>query len=239
MFRIRIGNFHSTKIKENKFKPTYSKMNKLGQSWRLPKLFLSLILLLVLCTTNISTCQNSRSFNLQEPNIAKSSHQTGSSEIPQQCNRNLFSMKMFGISVNKIQKITNGNRRSVGYKLGVWNCGRGLVQENFSSKLHEIKQFIENKKPHCYCVIESDFYSHLSPINRLRKYTTDEIREKLKIDGYKIEFPQTWDSHGQARLICYVSEDIKYIRKHFGPMDTRTWPMKLRCSYYESPAYNL
>ena len=104
LFRIRIGYFHSIKIKENKFKPSYSKMNKLGQSWRLPKLFFSLILLLVLFTTNVSTCQNSRSFNLQELNIAKSSHQIESSEISQQCNRNLFSMKMYGISVNKIQK---------------------------------------------------------------------------------------------------------------------------------------
>ena len=126
-------------------------------------------------------------------------------------------MSKFGPSVNKIQKIINGNRRAVGYKLAVWNCGRGLVKEGFSTKLHEIKQFIETKKPHCYCIIESDFYGHNSPLNRFRKYTTEEIREKLKINGYRIEFPQTWESHGQARLICYVSEDIKYTRKHFDP----------------------
>ena len=120
-----------------------------------------------------------------------------------------------GLSINKIQKIVNGNRRSVGYKLAVWNCGRGLVQQGYSIKLNEIKQFIEAKKPHCFAVIESDFYGHNSEINRLNKYTTNEIREMLKIDGYKIEFPKTWDTHGQARLICYVSEDIKYKRKYF------------------------
>ena len=120
-----------------------------------------------------------------------------------------------GLSINKIQKIVNGNRRSVGYKLAVWNCGRGLVQQGYSIKLNEIKQFIEAKKPHCFAVIESDFYCHNSEINRLNKYTTNEIREMLKIDGYKIEFPKTWDTHGQARLICYVSEDIKYKRKYF------------------------
>ena len=120
-----------------------------------------------------------------------------------------------GLSINKIQKIVNGNRRSVGYKLAVWNCGRGLVQQGYSIKLNEIKQFIEAKKPHCFAVIESDFYGHNSEINRVNKYTTNEIREMLKIDGYKIEFPKTWDTHGQARLICYVSEDIKYKRKYF------------------------
>ena len=58
-------------------------------------------------------------------------------------------------------------------------------------------------------------YSPNSQVNRTKKYTTDEIREKLNIDGYKIEFPKTWDIHGQARIICYVSDDIKYSRKHF------------------------
>ena len=118
---------------------------------------------------------------------------------------------------NKLTHALNGNRRSIGYKLAVWNCGRGLIKENFSTKLQEIKQFIENKKPHCYGVIESDIFSHISPINRNRKYTTEEVREKLKIDGYSIEFPQTWEAHGQARLICYVSDDIKYTRKYFDP----------------------
>ena len=33
------------------------------------------------------------------------------------------------------------------------------------------------------------------------------------MDGYKIEFPNSWNTHGQARLICYVSEEIKCTRK--------------------------
>ena len=111
-----------------------------------------------------------------------------------------------------MQKIINGNRRIVGYKIAAWNCSRGLVQDGFSNKHAEIKQFIQLRKPHCFAVIETDFYGHQSALNR-RKYSTAEIREKLKIDGYKIEFPSTWDTHGQARLICYVSEDIKYSRK--------------------------
>ena len=79
-----------------------------------------------------------------------------------------------------------------------WNCSRGLVQEGFSPKLSEIKQFIESKKPHCLAIIECDIFSPFSQVNRLNKYTTEEIREKLKIEGYKIEFPSSWDKHGQA-----------------------------------------
>ena len=105
-----------------------------------------------------------------------------------------------GMTVNKIQKMYNGNRRVVGYKFAVWNCGRGLVQDVFSTQLEEVKQFIAKNKPHCFGIIESDFFSTLSQ-NRSKKYSTSEIKEKLKIEGYTIEFPETWEKHGQARLI--------------------------------------
>ena len=106
----------------------------------------------------------------------------------------------------------NGNRRSVGYKLAVWNCGRGLVQEGFSVKFHEVKQFLETKRPHCFGIIESDLYSQQSQVNRV-KYSAAELSEYLKVDGYTIEFPSSWDVHGQARLICYISQEIKYSRR--------------------------
>ena len=73
--------------------------------------------------------------------------------------------------------------------------------------------FLQRKKPHCFGVIESDLFSHRSQTNRV-KYTTAELREILKVDGYKIEFPTSWEIYGQARLICYVSEEVKCTRKY-------------------------
>jgi hypothetical protein len=46
-------------------------------------------------------------------------------------------------------------------------------------------------------------------MNKAKKYTTEEIRKKLRIDGYTIEFPKTWEIHGQARLICYVPSSVQ------------------------------
>ena len=117
----------------------------------------------------------------------------------------MFCWAHTGLQPNKLQKIINGNRRSIGYKLAMWNCGRGLMQEEFSIKLNEIKQFVETKKPHCFGIIESDLFSPQSNVNRVRKFTTNEIKEKLKIDGYKIELPNTathsWPS--EAYLLCF------------------------------------
>ena len=112
--------------------------------------------------------------------------------------------------------MVNGNRRNLGYKFSVWNCGRGLVQEGGeSTKLNEVRHFLSTKKPHCFAIIEADIFSTSSSVNRVNKYSTSEIREILKIDGYRLELPRSWEAHGQARIVCYVSEDVNFSRKYF------------------------
>ena len=118
----------------------------------------------------------------------------------------------FGLSNNKLFKIYNGNRSKSGYKFAIWNCGRGLLQDEFSPKLTEIKQFIEKRKPHCMGIIEADLFGLNSEAIR-KKYSTEEIKEKLQISGYNIELPSSWEKYGQARLFCYVSEEVRYQRK--------------------------
>ena len=75
-------------------------------------------------------------------------------------------------------------------------------------------------------MIESDLFSHQSQTSRV-KYTTAALKEILKVDGYKIEFPTSWEVHGQARLICYVSEEVNCRRKY------------LTASYHHLPTITL
>ena len=185
LFRIRIGNFHSSKVKENKY---ITPENEMEIVW--PKKCPTLILILSLAI--LIGNQNYKFSNLQQtkPNVFQTANLVDLiiTESSKHLCMNTLSWANHGISTNKLQKIINGNRRNVGYKLAVWNCGRGLIQDGFSVKLNEIKQFIETRKPHCFGIIESDLYSPNSQVNRTKKYTTDEIREKLNIDGYKIDF---------------------------------------------------
>ena len=41
-----------------------------------------------------------------------------------------FKCYLPGISINKLVKIINGNRKKKGYRLALWNCGRGLLQKS-------------------------------------------------------------------------------------------------------------
>ena len=119
-----------------------------------------------------------------------------------------YKWSVLGLSINKMLKIINGNRRNKGFKLAVWNCGRGIITDDGPDKLADIQEFIDSKRPHCLGIIESDLFGMNSDLNR-KKYTKLEIEEKLGIDGYRIELPSSWEAYGQARIICYVSNDIK------------------------------
>ena len=113
---------------------------------------------------------------------------------------------------NALQHSLNGNKRRLGYKLASWNCNRGLVKHvdgMDSDKLVDIKLFINEHKPHLFAILEADIHGHNSRVNRQKTYEIDEIKDKLKIEGYSIETPATWNAHDQARLIVFVSDDIK------------------------------
>ena len=96
----------------------------------------------------------------------------------------------------------NGNRR-LGYNLSMWNCRRGLFNgdKEASTKMVEVRNFIESKKLHMLCLVESDLHSEVSRYRRAQPLTNKDIHDKLGIPGYKIYLPASWDKHGQARII--------------------------------------
>ena len=110
---------------------------------------------------------------------------------------------------NKLGHALHGNRR-IGYKIGFWNCRKKLIsQTEFdTNKLTDIKTFFEEHNPHIFGIIESNIYGLNSPLQN-KKFSTEDVKSKLHIEGYQIIFPTTWSCHGQARVLAYVRDDIK------------------------------
>ena len=123
LYRIRIGSFETNKQPR---KMNYNKLRR-GKCYRISILIFS-ILILQLC----NGCYQPQSDFIKTSHLRQKHKEIGQEESK------LYSWAQSGLSINKFQKIINGNRRSIGYKLAVWNCGRGLVQEGSSIKLREI-----------------------------------------------------------------------------------------------------
>ena len=54
------------------------------------------------------------------------------------------------------------------------------------------------------CLVESDLHNVVSMYRRVKPLTTRNIHDRLSIPGYKIYLPDTWDKHGQARMIVFA-----------------------------------
>ena len=78
-----------------------------------------------------------------------------------------------GMHANKLIKTINGNRR-LGYNLSMWNCRRGLINTDKepSTKMVEVTNFIQSRKLHMLCLVESDLHSAVSRYNRAQPLTT-------------------------------------------------------------------
>ena len=106
---------------------------------------------------------------------------------------------------NSLCHSLNGNKKNQGLIISAWNCARAV-----SSKMEDIKLFIENYRPHLFAILETDLHGQHPFLGRRIPFTTDEINDKLKVDGYSIVLPDTWHLFNQARMIVYVSDNISF-----------------------------
>ena len=119
-------------------------------------------------------------------------------------------------SGNKLVHALNGNKRNIGYKYLSWNCDRGFLSEN---KIDDLKVAINRHKPFLIGVSEVDLRRNDNncDIFATNNLTTEQLHQKLQIQGYKIFLPKSWETLGKARVIAYAKDDLKVT--HLYPQD--------------------
>ena len=116
---------------------------------------------------------------------------------------------------NKLTHALSGNKK-VGYKYLAWNCGRGFLSEQ---KIDDLKVTINRHKPHLVGVSEVDLHRNDNNSDHFATnyLSTEQLHEKLQIQGYKIFLPKSWEILGNARIIVYAKDYMK--TKHLYPQD--------------------
>ena len=111
------------------------------------------------------------------------------------------------INVIKLCHILFGNRTNFGYRYFSWNCGRGYL---FKNKIEDVKQIAIRYKPHFMGISEVDLVRNEANAGNLyHEFSTDQLQEKLKIQGYKLFLPPSWLEHNTARIVVYVDEELR------------------------------
>ena len=128
------------------------------------------------------------------------------------------------IDSNHLQHSLHGNGRTA-YNIMSWNCRKGIIQDKEEDTITfiDVKTLIQNDRPHILGIIECDIYGHNSDNNnnnRKTRFSTSEVHRKLHIDGYSIELPDSWAAHGVARIMVYVSDQVRAVRQLLPPTDS-------------------
>ena len=112
------------------------------------------------------------------------------------------------LGINKLCHILYGYRRNLGYKYFSWNCDRAYLSKN---KIEDVKQIAIRHKPHFIGISEVNLRRNEHAPNdneNNNEFSTEQVHEKLKIEGYRLFLPASWVNHNKARLIVYVDENI-------------------------------
>ena len=66
------------------------------------------------------------------------------------------------------------------------------------NKINEVKNIIKQEKPHVLGISEAEL---------IKSY---HQKESLKIPGYDILLPKSWEDRGKARVVVYVKRGVHY-----------------------------
>ena len=82
------------------------------------------------------------------------------------------------------------------------NTQKGLKVLQFNIRSLKNKQIIQEKSPHMLGCSECEL---------VNSYHNDQLNS-LKIPGYQLLLPKSWESHGYARVVVYIKKSLKFER---------------------------
>ena len=100
------------------------------------------------------------------------------------------------LTPNRYAKITYGNKSDS--KKGLKNLHLNI--RSLKNKVSEVKNIIKAEKPHIFGLSECE----------MRKSKNVSIEKQLKISGYNLLLPKSWEFNDTARLVVYIKSSLEY-----------------------------
>ena len=203
-YRISIGVFNLTSVLHRFFKSRkyFSKNNRKKGSICFSVLFISSLASLLISSWSLKNYNKKKDLNLL-PSLATGHRGQFCSQYSVVYSR-IWSPVLLGQNFKILGKKCSVNFQAR-YLHG--NIGRGMknVHINIRSlfnKISEVKSFVSKEKPHIIGISEAElFKSHHN-------------LEVLKIPGYDLLMPKSWDLMGRAQIVVYIKKGVVYQHIH-------------------------
>ena len=203
LYRQRIGSF-SQKIKNKRFlKYLYFETDRRTKMLNIRRYLLSRIFwvraVIIICTIiSLSSEYENRNKNEICHTPAKTKFTLKIKSLSCQSEDSSWTI-WSNLTGNFFARYMNGNGRNSGVRSFHLNIRK------LQNKVSEVKKAVkELKNPHMFGISECE----------LRKNSPNFDIEKLKVPGYNIHFPKSWDIHGYARVVLYYKNTFECPRVH-------------------------
>ena len=208
-YRVRIGTYvsrepKSSRIKRYNFQCNVSNFKHKVKQTTFSEILLSCLIWFII-VNSIQIWSNSSVISVENKQLLEPG-----------CNKVYLNTRRWSTGLNwaysrsksNLLHYTYGNRRNVGYRYFSWNCDRGFLSTN---KLEDVRTFAAKHSPHLMAISEVDLRKNDLNINEdsTNEFTTEQVHDAFKIEGYNIILPSSWDRHGKARIIVFASDEIK------------------------------
>ena len=183
LYRVRIGSFSQFSCRKLSFSSRTRFRHSYGSNFSLWKLLTKLIIII---PTILSFCESlSTKIVTVCTNLSKYQNDVIFSFVTQISTGNFYA------------RYTNGN---ISNPKGLKMCHLNI--RSIKNKMSEVKRVIADNKPHVLGCSESEIKSNLQK-GQL---------SHLKIPGYEMLLPRSWDLHGYARVVVYVKKSLSFER---------------------------
>ena len=205
LYRIRIGSYNC--IRNVKFSRSSDKISGILREILMTLFIIMLTTVLILCFSKRTIVNQQMSYKLaidQLPfmvSCCQAQSQQVSISHYSECSSET---NLTGLVIAQVHRYINQEFESNFYM----RCLHGNVQRGIKNvhinvrslynKINEVKTFIKDEKPHILGVSEAELLeSHHS-------------LDSLKVPGYQLLLPKSWESQGKARLVVFIKKCLQY-----------------------------
>jgi hypothetical protein len=196
LYRYRIGTF-SQKVKNCKFM-CYNllddNLTAQTKSGRRNKL-ISWIKIALIVLTAIAVCQEDTALSQQNLYKFKFCQTPALTSV---LNEEYQIFNWSTLLGNFFARYLNGNENGKRQR-GVYNMHLNI--RSVENKVFEIKNIVKEHSPHFLGLSECELRNH-----------ANFDQEKLKVPGYNLYFPKSWEQHGYARVLVYYKKTLECSR---------------------------
>ena len=124
-------------------------------------------------------------------------------------------MKKTDRDIDQSYKARNKEKTYISF--ATCNCNKGLLDSNNNqtSKMIEMENYLNDNEIDALIVNESDIYGKDARIRRTNPYTEETLNTKLKIEKYNLWLPKQWCKHDQARTVIYTREHLSVTQVNY------------------------